>query len=75
MNDRHKKFLGYMHMLYPDLSLVSVEEEELVKIYSKKVFLLLFVSSEEGDMLAPLCINSQNIWLKSAALFRFSNPL
>ena len=77
MLNRHKKFLEYMVGLYPDLdiSVVQGNSLDLQEVYSRKVFLLLFNSSEEVEWQVPLYINSSSIWLRSAAIFRFSNPL
>jgi len=78
MVDRHFKFLEYIKGLYPEIVIPpnlggSSTIEDFRNTYSQKVFLLLFTPDEEIQ--APLYINSSSIWLRSAALFRLSNPL
>ena len=65
-----------MSTVLPDISSVNcdVTEGDLQKMYSKKLYYLLFVP-DKGTRLAPLYINSDNIWLKGAAKFRLENPI
>lgn len=76
MIKRYQKFLSYLKIYFPDIvdkELENINEETIEIVYSEKVYNLIF--DPKGDKMAPLNINSDNIWLKSAALFRLSNPL
>jgi len=76
MVERHKKFIEFMYTFHSEVLHVNkdVSEGDLQKMYSKKLYKLLFVPGE-GTRIAPLYINSDNIWLKGAAKFRLENPI